>query len=892
FAFTRKYGIPDEANSWEDWAQRQIAFANRIFAEATYPSTPDGVLDRWRIDQVIVVGDGKLPLAGGFPGNNPDNRDKTVDLVWGYDAPIISTGFYNQNDPNSAFFQEPSLIHEMLHARYLVDTYGLDVTGGQTGLLDEKGVRLFANTNAMVHENSQAPSMMGGCSPVMGEWEAAALNLWARKRPRAGWANYNSNGGLGWYLEHRMPAENSLRVTDAEGKPLAGATIQIFQAGSWPFGGNPLYGKYIDNTADLTGSTDAQGLLALGSNPFSVAEPIGEWDFPRCIDLIRVNYRGHIRYAWLDIAEVQVQHLRGVTDAYYDIIVDVDPDANLAPLVNAGEDRVVFLPDPVPLAGTVTDDGRPVDPGRVAVTWSKVSGPGTVTFGSTTSASTSATFPAPGTYVLRLAAGDGALTAQDEVTFQVFPAGSGNGDVVISDRVKASVYFGRSSTNLQQAQSFRPAGPFLARVSVALAKRGTPAQAITVHLRTTLKGADLASAVIPRDTVTSTDGMKPDWVTVSFPDPVSMAPGTPYSLVLTVPGYSTSHHYYVATNTGNPYADGFFFRDTSGSVTYTTDMLARLSFGDGVNEPPGKAAITTGPATCDMDSICTYGAMATDPDGDILRATFDWGDGKTTDTDQVSSGTAATAGHAWRAAGTYSVRARAVDGDGLAGEWSDILMVTVSGAPNNPPLVPVVSSGTAEGTAGEKLTFTVSATDPDGDSVKLEWDWGDGSAGDSLLLASGTEVALTHTWQSPGTYPVTVRAVDEHGASSPWSGALEVRIDPPATVVVDLATSPTSSWNLGSAATRKKEVQSFTAEGTTLESVRLGFARVRNPSGLIRISIRAGLYGAPLAETNVGAGQIGSTDYRNPTWFTLTFPSPPQLTPGSTYYLVLEADRI
>ncbi|MDD1653015.1 MAG: hypothetical protein LUQ64_00565, partial [Methanomicrobiales archaeon] len=51
FAFTRKYGIPDEANSWEDWAQRQIAFANRIFAEATYPSTPDGVLDRWRIDQ-------------------------------------------------------------------------------------------------------------------------------------------------------------------------------------------------------------------------------------------------------------------------------------------------------------------------------------------------------------------------------------------------------------------------------------------------------------------------------------------------------------------------------------------------------------------------------------------------------------------------------------------------------------------------------------------------------------------------------------------------------------------------------------------------------------------------------------------------------------------------
>jgi len=138
YAYTRKYGIADEANSWEDWAQRQVALANRLFAEARYPSTPDGVLDRWRIDQVIVVADNALPLNGGLPTNHPDTRDRTVDLMWGFEKPILSTGFYNQNDQNSAFYQEPSLIHEMLHARYLVDTYALDVTGGQTGLLDGK----------------------------------------------------------------------------------------------------------------------------------------------------------------------------------------------------------------------------------------------------------------------------------------------------------------------------------------------------------------------------------------------------------------------------------------------------------------------------------------------------------------------------------------------------------------------------------------------------------------------------------------------------------------------------------------------------------------------------------------------------------------------------------
>ena len=891
YAYTRKYGIADEANSWEDWAQRQVALANRLFAEARYPSTPEGVLDRWRIDQVIVVADGKLPLNGWLPGNTPDVSDRTVDLMWGYDAPIISSGFYNQNDPNSAFYQEPSLIHEMLHARYLVDTYGLDVTGGQTGLLDEKGVRIFANSNAMVHANSQAPSMMGGCSLVMGEWEAAALNLWAQKRPRAGWANYNSHGGLGWYVEHRMPARNVLRVTDRDGQPLAGATVQVFQAGSWPFGGNPLYGKYIDNTVDLSGTTDAQGLFALGANPFSVAEPVGEWDFPRCIDFIKVNYRGHTRYAWLDIAEVQVRYFRGVTDAYYDVVVDVDPEANLAPLVNAGGDRVVYLPDPVALDGIVSDDGRPVEPGRVTVAWSKVSGPGTLTIASPGSAETTASLSAPGTYVLRLSASDGALTAQDDVTLRVFPAGSGNSDVLTTDRATAQAYFGRSSTTLQQAQSFKAAGPFLSRLSVAVVRRGSPAHDITVHLRTSLKGADLASAVIARDTVTGTDPLNPEWAGASFPDPVPMEPAVPYFLVFTVPGSSSSHHYYLSTNTGNPYADGAFYRDTSGSATYSTDLLVRLSFGDGVNDPPSKAIISAGPDSCDTDSTCSYAATADDPDGDRIRYRFDWGDGEVTETALVPSGTPATAAHAWAAEGTYPVRARAVDGDGLAGDWSDPREVTVSGVPNVPPETPVMPSGPAEGTAGLELTFTAAAADPDGDSVALEWDWGDGNTEVSGLMPSGTAGDRTHRWQVAGTYAVKVRAADEHGASSPWSGSLEVGIHPPSVVVLPLAETPTGSWNLGSAATRRKEAQSFTAEGTSLTSVRLGFARVRNPSGWIYVSIREGLYAAPLAEARIGAGDISSTDYRNPTWITVSFPSPPQLTRGSTYFLVMEVDR-
>ena len=52
---------------------------------------------------------------------------------------------------------------------------------------------------------------------------------------------------------------------------------------------------------------------------------------------------------------------------------------NTAPVVNAGPDRPVVLPAAAALSGTATDDGVPGV--GLTTTWSKTSGPGTVTFG-------------------------------------------------------------------------------------------------------------------------------------------------------------------------------------------------------------------------------------------------------------------------------------------------------------------------------------------------------------------------------------------------------------------------------------------------------------------------------------------------------------------------------
>lgn len=114
--------------SWEDWAQRQLRVWNQMLATAIHPLTPEGAIDRLRLDKVIIVPDNSLPRP--YPGNYPDTSDKTVDLMWGfaYELVLPPNGWY-LNDP-TPLNVEYSLLHELSHARYLMDLYGLNVVIG------------------------------------------------------------------------------------------------------------------------------------------------------------------------------------------------------------------------------------------------------------------------------------------------------------------------------------------------------------------------------------------------------------------------------------------------------------------------------------------------------------------------------------------------------------------------------------------------------------------------------------------------------------------------------------------------------------------------------------------------------------------------------------------
>lgn len=89
----------------------------------------------------------------------------------------------------------------------------------------------------------------------------------------------------------------------------------------------------------------------------------------------------------------------------------------IPPVVNAGPDQSITLPALATMAGTATDTNTPTL--TLINIWTKISGPGTVTFADPNSLTTSVSFSLAGTYVLRLTSNNGVNSSYDEMTVTV-----------------------------------------------------------------------------------------------------------------------------------------------------------------------------------------------------------------------------------------------------------------------------------------------------------------------------------------------------------------------------------------------------------------------------------------------------------------------------------------
>lgn len=96
---------------------------------------------------------------------------------------------------------------------------------------------------------------------------------------------------------------------------------------------------------------------------------------------------------------------------------------------------------------------------------------------------------------------------------------------------------------------------------------------------------------------------------------------------------------------------------------------------------------------------------------------------------------------------------------------------------NNPPSVPTLNWSQVFG-------LTMTSTDPEGDSVFYQVDWGDGSSSGWLgPYSSGQQGHVGHTWVTPGEYLIKARAKDIYNATSDWSDPLLVEVHEPLLVI-------------------------------------------------------------------------------------------------------------
>jgi hypothetical protein len=311
---------------FENWAQRAITLYNDEAGLAIYPETPDGVLDRWRLQKIVIVPDGALPLTAipnfgmmaGEPSGTqmPDRNDRTVDLEWGFRSALLQIYTDRRTvSHTNPFYLQSSLVHELGHARYLTDVYAWsvqDATVAHTIDIIENGAPvagspLMPASGTFVHFTPEL-GLMNQNYTFIDRYSATALNLIAGRRATRG--NYNDPENVGAFLND-LPAQNRLTIRDASGEPLAGADVKIYQSTG---GDDAWYASHFDNNPDLVLRTDANGRVLVGRNPFAGDRPVvNYWRESNVVAIVRVAAGSRVLYGFLESRLFNLAYWRGDT---------------------------------------------------------------------------------------------------------------------------------------------------------------------------------------------------------------------------------------------------------------------------------------------------------------------------------------------------------------------------------------------------------------------------------------------------------------------------------------------------------------------------------------------------------------------------------------------------
>ncbi len=176
-----------------------------------------------------------------------------------------------------------------------------------------------------------------------------------------------------------------------------------------------------------------------------------------------------------------------------------------------------------------------------------------------------------------------------------------------------------------------------------------------------------------------------------------------------------------------------------------------------LNKPP-ICAILADPVAGPAPLAVSLRAEASDPDGEVVRAEWDFGDGEVAEGFEVA--------HTFSAPGSYLVELTVYDDRGATAVAEAFIEVKAA-APNLPPKVRL-RARKKTGWAPLVVTFTARARDPEGGKLSYAWDFGDGATAEG-----GKKVE--HLYSEAGVYTARVTVTDAGGLSSSAEAVITVR---------------------------------------------------------------------------------------------------------------------
>jgi len=266
--------------SWEDYYQWHLDIMNRLFAESVYPSAPEGITARVRLNRIFYLDevedeaiDDAVMCVDGLIRNQG---------AWHFrDNPADKEGNWWRPDGNfNGCVTEWSLPHELGHQLGLIDYYNFDYHGteGFPVVGREAPLRFshfFRHPRTMMHWHGPH---------IFHELDAEYLNR-TKHMPRGAFGDFT----------FQTPGKCSIQVLDVNSRPLADAEVKIFQRGAevilksrhdgpgtvswWDVKEeNRFEPRFYPRHPVITGKTDSLGMMELPNRPVRAVRTLNGYE--------------------------------------------------------------------------------------------------------------------------------------------------------------------------------------------------------------------------------------------------------------------------------------------------------------------------------------------------------------------------------------------------------------------------------------------------------------------------------------------------------------------------------------------------------------------------------------------------------------------------------------